>query len=64
MSKVANCIVVLVQIDIAKGMDRLEEIGVRTKHSFWWWGGVNAVGCTALRLREATEAVTSVIIIW
>jgi len=64
MSKVTNCIVVLVQIYIAKGMHRFKEIRVRTEYSFWWWRSVDAVGCTALCLCEPTEAVASVIIIW
>lgn len=64
ISKVTNCIVVLVEINIAEGMHRLQEIGVRADHSFWRWRGVDAVRCAALRLREPTEAVTGVIIIW
>lgn len=64
MSKVTNCIIVLVQIYVAKGMDRLKEIRVRTEYSFWWWRGVDTVRCAALGLCEPTEAIASVVIIW
>lgn len=64
MFKVTNCIVVLVQIYVAKGMHRLKEVRVRTEHSFRWWRGVDAVGSAALRLCEPTEAVACMVIIW